>query len=150
TLDVSSAGRVWLPDPEGPPHVDLHQFDDPRDLDRLVAAASELLELVGRPAIRAVTGAMYVDEHGTTTDDLGTDPDDVRRWVFESAGGHHHVSASCRIGVVTDRHGWVAGYRGLAIADASSFPTVPRIDPYVAVIGLAERLASNWRDSPPG
>ena len=48
--------------------------------------------------------------------------------------------------MVTDEWGAVQGYRGLYIGDASLFPGVPPINPYMSVITLAERLSAHWRD----
>ncbi len=69
--------------------------------------------------------------------------DQLDRWVVDHLDGHHHISSSCREGVVSDG-GTVRGYDGLHVADASALPDVPRIDPYVAVIRQADELASRW------
>lgn len=144
--DVSSRGRVSLPDPEGEPLVELRELDDPSDLDALVVVVREALQLARHPALRAVTHASFVDHLGTPVDELAGAADAVlREWLPDHLGGYHHVAASCRMGFVTSDDGAVRGYESLYICDASLFDGVPSTGTYVPVILLAERLAERWR-----
>ncbi|UNB55325.1 GMC family oxidoreductase [Mycolicibacterium sp. YH-1] len=72
---------------------------------------------------------------------------DVDAWIR----GHHthywHPAGSCRMGSSADpmsvvRHdGGVIGLDGLAVADASIFPTIPRATPALPTVVVAERVS---------
>ena len=145
---VTSTGRVTLPDPDGPPLVELHQLDTTHDLDGLTTVAMEALDLLDHPAMWSAVTEAYVDDAGTPAAAIAGDRDAVRAWLPDHPSGFHHVSASCRMGVVTDEHGAVRGYDGLYLCDASVFPGVPVTNPYLSVIRLAERLTAGWRAAP--
>jgi choline dehydrogenase-like flavoprotein len=139
-LRVSSRGSVTLPDPEGPAMVHMNMLSDPSDVSGLATAAIDLVDVVNRPVFRRAVDAVYIDDHGTPLTAL-RQSHDVERWaVTADLSGYHHVSASCRRGVVTDSDGWVRGYERLAIGDASLFDGVPVSDPYIAVVAQALRL----------
>ncbi|HUF98813.1 MAG TPA: GMC family oxidoreductase [Ilumatobacter sp.] len=139
-LRVASRGAVTLPDPDGSPVVQFNMLTDSEDATGLVGAALDLVDIARRRTFRDAVGRMYIDDHGTELSTL-TSADDVARWALAAElGGYHHVSASCRRGVVTDADGWVRGYDRLAIGDASLFDGVPASDPYIAVVAQALRL----------
>lgn len=146
-MSVTSVGRVSLPDRAGVPRVELNALATSADIDGLVAATLEALDLVEHRALRSVVTAAFVDEHGTPTSKLIGDEAAVRAWLPDHLSGYHHVAASCRMGVVTDELGRVDGYEGLFVCDASLFPGVPTINPYLSVVTLAERLAGAWRNA---
>jgi choline dehydrogenase/5-(hydroxymethyl)furfural/furfural oxidase len=141
---VRSRGVVSLPDPEGEPLVELGQFGDRRDLDDLARAVGRALELFAHPVWESVVAEIAIDEIGTPSAAIAGDPDAITDWVERHAGGHHHVSATCADGVVTDQ-GRVRGYEQLFVCDASLFRAVPRHDPYVSLIDLAERTVAGWQ-----
>ena len=58
-----------------------------------------------------------------------------------SARGFFHPVATCAIGRVVDGNGRVYGFDGLAVADASIMPTIPRANTNFSTIALAERIA---------
>ena len=60
-LSVSSSGRVTLPDPEGPPLVELGQLTDPADVEALAEAVVETASLLRTPQLQAVIGDRYHD-----------------------------------------------------------------------------------------
>ncbi len=139
-LRVSSRGSVTLPDRDGPALVQLNMLSAESDVFGLAAAAIDLVHVVGRPAFRQAFTSVYIDDYGTPLSALHS-ADDVERWAAAAdLSGYHHVSASCRRGVVTDSDGWVRGYERLAIGDASLFDGVPVSDPYIAVLAQALRL----------
>ena len=141
---VGALGSVTLPDPEGPPHVDLGLLDREADVDALATAAIEALDLADHPRLRAVVVAAHLDAHGTPATRLRSDPEAVRAWVPTALGGYHHVAGSCRIGTTTDDRGAVLGAEGLVVCDASLHPGVPAANPYLATILLAERVVARW------
>jgi choline dehydrogenase-like flavoprotein len=95
--------------------------------------------------MRAAVGAVYVDAHGTTLDQLlAGGAAALRQWAAIAPNPYHHAAGTCRLGVVTDDDGWVRGYTGLAVCDASALPGVPRQNVFLSVVDLAERLSSRW------
>jgi len=144
-LTPVGTGAVTVPDPDGPPLVTLDANAHPADAAGLRAAAESAFALAQQPGVAAVTAGAYVDEHGTTLAGLraGGEPA-VERWLRHAANPYHHFAGTCRAGVVTDDIGRVWLYRGLSVCDAALLPGVPRRNPYLAVIDLAERLSSAW------
>jgi len=147
-LAVASVGRVTVPDPDGPPLVQLGQLTDPSDLDGLSVVAREALDLMHAPVMRSARGAAFVDDQGTSIDELA-DAAALRAWLPSHLGGYHHASASCRIGVCLADDGSLIDYEGLFVADASAFAGVPARNPYLSVVRQAERLATGWRSQSP-
>ncbi|MDJ0769735.1 MAG: GMC family oxidoreductase [Ilumatobacter sp.] len=147
-LDVASMGRVSLPDPDGPPLIELGQLSVERDLDGLAAVIAEAFELLDDDAFRRIVSDVYVDDAGTPASSLGGDPVRIRGWASERLGGYHHASGSCRMGVACGTDGAVEGHEHLFVGDASLLPGVPARNPYLEVVRLAERLGARWRDDP--
>jgi choline dehydrogenase/5-(hydroxymethyl)furfural/furfural oxidase len=143
-LSVRSTGRVSLPDPDGPPLVELRQLTVPADVDGLMDAVREAVALLDEPNLRAVVGDRYIDDHGTSPDAIVNDEAALRAWLPDHLGGFHHVAASCRTGTVLDGDGSVRGYDGLFVCDASALPAVPVRNLYLTVVRRAERLATQW------
>jgi choline dehydrogenase-like flavoprotein len=144
-MAVRSTGAVTLPDPAGPPHVDFGRLTDPADRRGLRAVADDLAELLARPALRDLVTEVYADDQGTRFDEvLSGGRAALAEWAWHAPSPYFHAAASCRIGTVTDDLGRVHGTTGLAVCDASLFPGVPRANPFLAVIDLAERLSSAW------
>jgi choline dehydrogenase/5-(hydroxymethyl)furfural/furfural oxidase len=144
-MDVTSTGRVSLPDPDGQPIVELRALSDPADVEGLTDVVLDALDLLDHPAMGAVVRSAFVDDHGTAASTLLGDEAAVRTWLPTHLSGFHHVAASCRMGTVTDDAGAVRGHEALYVCDASVFPGVPKVNPYLSVIALAERLVARWR-----
>lgn len=142
-LRVRSTGRLTLPDPDGAPRVELAQLSDPSDADALCRAVGETLDRLGDPVWGSVADAAFVDALGTPTAAIAGSPARIAAWVPDHLGGHHHVAGTCADGVVTDG-GVVRGYADLLVCDASIFRGVPARNPYLSVIGLAERTVRGW------
>lgn len=144
-MAVSSAGRVSLPDPSGPPLVELGQLATASDVAGLTDAVLDALRLIELDAVDEVVRSAYLDEEGTPASSIAGDPDRVRDWAVSNVTGFHHLTSSCPEGVVADQFGRVLGYDNLLICDASLFPSSPSRNPYIPVIQLAERLTAHWR-----
>lgn len=144
-LRVRSTGRVTLPDPDGQPVIDLAQLSDPSDARALFDAVGRTLDLLGDPTWSAVADEAFIDAVGTPTAAIAGSPDRIADWVPEHLGGHHHVAGTCADGVVT-HDGVVRDHDGLLVCDASLFRGVPPRNPYLSVIGLAERTVRTWTD----
>ena len=142
-LRVRSTGRLTLPGSDGEPLVELAQLSDPADAAALCRAVDDTLERLGDPVWFTVAEDAFVDAAGTPTAAIAGSPERIAAWVPEHLGGHHHVAGTCADGVVTDG-GVVRGYDDLFVCDASIFRGVPARNPYLSVIGLAERTSRGW------
>ncbi len=144
-LQVTSHGRVTLPDPAAPPHVELNQLATASDVAGLTDVVLDALQIAGMESLAPVIRRAYLDADGTPASSLGDDPDLVRDWAISNITGFHHLSSSCREGVVADQFGRVLGYDNLLICDASLFPKSPPRNPFMPIVQLAERLTAHWR-----
>ena len=142
-LRVRSTGRLTLPDRDGDLLVELAQLTDPADAAALFGAVGRTLDLLGDPIWSTVADEAFIDAVGTPTAAIAGSPERIAAWVPEHLGGHHHVAGTCADGVVTDG-GVVRGYDHLLVCDASIFRGVPARNPYLSVIGLAERTVRAW------
>jgi len=142
-LDVRSTGTVRIPDPDGPPLVDLQQLTDPQDLDRLCSAVLRTIDVLGRSVWSEVFDEAYIDADGTPVASIAGSSERASEWIATHLGGHHHVAGTCAEGVVTDS-GVVRGHTGLYVCDASLFSGVPACNPYGPVVALAERTVRSW------
>jgi choline dehydrogenase-like flavoprotein len=99
-----------------PGPVGHHEPDD----DRIETLRELLLELLATPAFTALVDGATIDP----------------------PGGVHHWTSTCRMGVVVDDDGLVDGLANVHVVDASAFPDIPRTNPYLPTLMLAERLAA--------
>ena len=144
-MAVTSVGRVSLPDPDGVPHVELRQLSTSADVTALTDAVSDMLELLETESLKAVVRRAFLDDHGTPAASIAGDRDRIRDWAIANVSGFHHLSSTCREGVVTDPLGRVLGYENLFVCDASLFPKAPPRSPYMPIVQMAERLSAAWR-----
>ena len=144
-MSVSSVGRVSLPDLDGPPLVELRQFSTSADVTAITDVVSDMLELLESSAMQAVVRRAFLDDHGTPVSTIAGERDRIRDWAVANVTGFHHLSSTCREGVVTDPLGRVLGYENLFISDASLFPKAPPRSPYLPIVQMAERLSAAWR-----
>ncbi|MFJ9792918.1 GMC family oxidoreductase [Streptomyces globosus] len=140
-----SRGRLYLTsaDPEAKPALDFRYFTDEDDHDartlvdgiriaRRIAAAEPLASWLGREVCPGpdVTGDAELSEY-------------ARR----AAHTVYHPAGTCRIGAEHDTMAVVApdlairGLEGIRIADASVFPTIPAVNPMIAVLMVGEKCA---------
>ena len=140
----SDAGTVRH-EPGAPnPTVDFALLDDERDIEPLVAGVRLARDLLTTSAFDEVVEAVYIDAFGTTADAL-TDDQVIASWLRANCGDYVHASSSCRMGRVVDRDGWVDGVEGLAVCDASVFPSIPDVNTHLPTTMLAEMLVARWR-----
>ncbi|RCV50783.1 GMC family oxidoreductase [Marinitenerispora sediminis] len=140
-----SRGRLWLTssDPAVKPALDFRYFTDPDGYDartivdglkiaREIAATEPFRSWLKREVAPgpAVTGDEALSEYG-------------RR----AAHTVYHPAGTCKMGAaddptaVVDPELRVRGLRGLRVADASVFPTMPSPNPMVTVLAIGERAA---------
>jgi 5-(hydroxymethyl)furfural/furfural oxidase len=146
-MDVRSTGTVRVGD-DGGPLVDVGMLADPLDRARLRAGVRRTLAVLARPEVRAVAEAV-VGADGTPAGDLGAlDDDALDAWCAAHLGDYVHAAGTCAIGPpgdprgVVDLAGGVVGHEGLAVVDASVFPTLPRANTMLAAMTVADELAA--------
>ncbi len=114
--------------------IEFNMLSDERDLDLLRAAALQIAKLGQHQNVLAV---------GT----LGPVPntDDSLRGSF---GDYFHAAGSCRMGAVGDAKAvvdarcHVIGYQSLVVCDASVMPNLPRANPCLPTVMIAERVSA--------
>jgi choline dehydrogenase len=139
-----STGSVAIrsADPAELPAIHHNFLGDPggRDLD-LLAHGLRLARTISRtaPFARLVEREL---EPGPGIADA-----DLSGWAARSVLGDYHPCGTCRMGDLSDPHavlgpdGGVIGIDGLFVVDASVFPTIPRANIHLTVLGAAERFA---------
>jgi choline dehydrogenase len=148
-LDVGAArpesrGSVRLvsADPAVPPAVDLGLLSDPdgRDAAVLAEGVARAREVLAADPLSRWLGEEAAPGEGTADGGL-------EAYVRRSVRTGHHLAGSCAMGgvdhpaAVVDPDLRVRGLANLRVADASVFPTLPTVDPLVAVLMVAERAA---------
>ena len=116
------------------PIVELNMLADERDLDLLRAAAHKVMAIASDPGVRAVASADAV----SLTDGA----------LRMAVGDYVHAAGSCRIGAATDpmavvdERCRVIGYQSLVVCDASVIPNLPRANPCLPTVMIAERVSA--------
>ena len=130
-MSVHSSGTVQLAstDPNEDPRVDFNLLDDARDERRLRIGVDHLRTLLEHPAL-ALAGTAEIP-----------DPVDLRA----NLGEYAHAACTCAIGRVLDSECRVLGYESLRVCDASAMPDLPRANPHLTIVVMAERVASMIR-----
>ncbi len=138
-LKPRSRGSVRLrsADPADPPRIDLGNFREPSDLERLAEGYRRARDVASQPAIRSLCA--------DPPPEIGDDelPGAIRRGAFSIP----HVVGTCSMGpspddgAVVDGFGRVFGTERLFVVDASIMPTVPSGFTHIPTIMIADRLA---------
>lgn len=148
-LDSRGRGSVSL-DNAGRPVVEFDLLGNPHDRAEIVRATRLLFDIASRPEIRAETTHVSIDERGTPVS-ATVDMDDtaLTRWIEQNLADYVHATGTCAFGASEDPSavvgvgGIVHGSTGLAVIDASVFPTPPRVNPWRATVMLASALADD-------
>ena len=112
-------------DPAEPARIDPAYFSDPADLDTLYRGAERARRIVASPALASWGNRPILPGGGVRTEAA------LRRFIRKQAMTTYHYGGTCRMGerpedgAVVDAQLRVHGIRGLRVADASIFPTVP-------------------------
>lgn len=140
-----SAGAVTLAsaDPDAAPRIDHGYLSDPegRDLAVLVDGVRLAREIMAAGPARDLVAAELSPGPVVRTDA------EVADWVRDSIGIYYHPACTCRMGpagdplAVVDAAGLVHGLDGLAVCDASIFPTLMRANTNLPAAMVAEHLA---------
>jgi choline dehydrogenase len=132
-MKPASRGSVRLntSDPRAPLQIDHGFLSDPRDATVLAEGVGRLREIAATDAVRRLAGR-----------ETRPGPEvDAMTHIRAAARGFFHPVGTCAIGRVVDGRGRVHGLDGLAVADASIMPTIPRANTNLSTIALAERIA---------
>ena len=135
-MRVHSRGRVRLAGPGATlnPIVEFNMLDDERDLHLLRAAAKEARDIASHLAVAAMATASAMP---TTDDEL-----------LGAVGDYFHAAGSCRMGAsddplaVVDTRCRVIGYESLIVCDSSVMPNLPRANPCLPTVMIAERISA--------
>jgi choline dehydrogenase len=132
--------RLTSLDPADQPLIEENMLDDRRDRERLRDGVRRLLEIIRRPATKAI-GALGP---------LAFDPADdeaVDACALATVGDTQHATSTCAMGApddpraVVDADCRVLGVRGLRVVDASVIPFVPRANTHLTTVMIAEVMA---------
>ena len=146
-LDNRGRGSIRI-DSAGRPVVEFNLLGNPQDRAEIVRATRLLFEIASRPEIRAEVTHVSIDDRGTVLADA-VDMDDaaLTRWIEQNLADYVHATGTCAFGpaeepsAVVGPGGVVHGTTGVAVIDASVFPTPPRVNPWRATVMLASALA---------
>ncbi|MEM7325234.1 MAG: GMC family oxidoreductase [Actinomycetota bacterium] len=152
-MDVSSVGRTVPGQTAGQPSIITGALDTEHDRRRLRAGVRHVNGLLDSPPMAAVVEQVYLDDRGTSADELPLMPDDrLDRMLLANPGPYSHPVATCPMGpaadpaaVVSDAvadGGMVHGHRGVHVIDASIMPNLVRGGLQLPVTAVAERLAA--------
>jgi choline dehydrogenase len=116
--------RLGSADPAALALIDPNYFDDPADLDTLVAGVERARRLTAAPALCAWGNRELIP--GARTRSRAA----LQRFVRKNAMTTYHYAGTCRMSAepgdgVVDPALQVHGVRGLRVADASVIPVVP-------------------------
>ncbi|KAI5298158.1 hypothetical protein KEM56_004273 [Ascosphaera pollenicola] len=141
-----SRGRLFLTsaDPSVKPSLDFRYFTDPEGYDAATLVA-------GFKAARKVAEQApfknYIEREIAPGPKVQTD-EELSEYGRRAAHTVYHPAGTTKMGnvktdpmAVVDPQLKVRGLRGLRIADAGVFPTMPTINPMVTVLSIGERAA---------
>jgi choline dehydrogenase len=142
-----SEGEIVLAsaDPLDQPDIRMNYFDDPYDMEVMVAVIRRALDVVAKWPDPHALGPLLVPpalaaEHDHTPGDVPSDAlleDLARHYSFTV----YHLTSTCRIGEVVDPRLRVNGVAGLRVADASVMPNVVSGNTNAASIMIGEKAA---------
>lgn len=142
-----SRGRLYLTsaDPAVKPALDFRYFTDPEDYDaRTLVDGIRLAREVARTAPLSDWLLREVAPGPDVTGD-----DELSEYARRAAFTVFHPAGTCRMGAVHDDELAVVdpelrlrGVAGVRIADASVFPSMPTVNPMVAVLMIGEKAAT--------
>lgn len=140
-----SEGEITLTsaDPDDAPQIRLNYFDDPHDLDVMVAIQRKALEIAQcwpEPLGEWMVPPRLAELHGY---EPGSEPSDalLQNMALHFAMTVYHLSCTCRIGDVVDDRLRVMGVKNLRIADASIMPEIPSGNINAPCIMIGERAS---------
>jgi choline dehydrogenase len=141
-----STGRLYLisADPAVKPALDFRYFTDPEGYD-----AQTLVDGIrlAREVARAAPLSDWLLREVAPGPDV-TDDEELSEYARRAAFTVFHPAGTCRMGDASDELAVVdpelrlRGVAGVRIADASVFPSMPTVNPMVAVLMIGEKAAA--------
>ena len=140
-ISVASRGQLRLRslDPRWHPEIDPAYYDDPADLDAMVAGVQRLIETVAAGPI-----ARYIDRP-FMPESVAPSESDIAEHLRQNTQTLYHPVGTCAMGqgeqAVVDPELRVRGLEGLRVVDASVMPVVPRGNTNAPTIMIGEKAA---------
>jgi choline dehydrogenase-like flavoprotein len=143
-LRPASQGFVKLRSrvPTSRPRILHNYLADDQDRATLIAGVRTCLEIVGQPALRALTDELVAPPAGD--DDAG-----LLAYIERNSTTLYHPVGTCAMGRVVDAELRVIGVESLRVVDASVMPTPVRGNTNAPTIMIAERAADLIRGRTP-
>ena len=141
-VSVASRGRLRLAstDPFVRPEIDAGYFEDPVDLDAMLAGCRTLLEIAEQAPLRRLRERAFLPAGGHDSSD-----GQLLAHIRDLAQTLYHPVGTCAMGTgpgaVVDPQLRVQGMERLRVVDASVMPTVPRGNTNAPTIMIAEKAA---------
>lgn len=138
-----SRGQILIngTEPLTPPMVDYGTFNDPTDIEIMIAVVRKNREMIASPAMQELTPVELIPGMNVTTDEQ---IEEVLRSQTSPTG--LHLCCTCammprEIGGVVDAELRVHGTRGLSVVDASMMPMIPAAHTSATVYAVAEKVS---------
>lgn len=140
-----ASGQLTLASPDIgiQPNLDFNYFGDEFDLLRGREAVRKVIELSEQDAFEdIIKERINPIESDTSTDEK------LDQWLLKNAKTNHHVSASCKMGPISDemsvvdQYGNVHGVESLMVVDASIMPDCIRANTNVTSMMIGERVSA--------
>jgi choline dehydrogenase len=136
-------------DPDAAPVIHQQFCEDERDVAKLVACYRDVLRFAHAPEIAGLAEGIDFPRGGRAADE------EIEKLVRRFAGSGYHPCGTAKMGVagdgmaVVDQYGRCLGLDGLAVADASIMPFVPRANTNLTAIMIGEKIGE-WLRTRPG
>ncbi|MDX6231094.1 MAG: choline dehydrogenase [Nocardioidaceae bacterium] len=145
-VDSKSRGSVRLrsANPEWHPAIEAAYYDDPADLESMLAGARLMMEICEQGPLSDLIDRPF---------ELPTNPSDEQllEHIRQYTGTTFHPTSTCAMGTgddaVVDTDLRVRGVDGLRVVDASVMPAVPRGNTNAPTIMVAEKAADLIRSA---
>ncbi|NMH97039.1 GMC family oxidoreductase [Pseudonocardia acidicola] len=145
-VSVASRGRLRLrsADPSWRPEIDVRYYDDPADLDAMLAGCRRLLEMAQEGPLARLLDRPFRPGPGVRATD-----EELVEHIRAYTQTLYHPVGTCAMGTgedaVVDSDLRVRGTEGLRVVDASVMPVVPRGNTNAPTIMIAEKAADLLR-----
>jgi choline dehydrogenase len=135
-------------DPDAPPVINQRFCEDDRDLARLTTCYRDVLAFARSKPIADLAEGVDFPRGGNPTEE------EIAGLIRRFAGSGYHPCGTAKMGVATDPEAVVDQYGrchavdGLAVADASVMPFVPRANTNLTSIMIGEKVGEWLRTRP--
>lgn len=132
--------RLRSSDPTAKAALTFNYFRDQRDMDAMVVGIERAREAAAAALLRGLTTRELQPGR-----EVGTDQREIEQEIRRSVVHTYHAACTARIGSesegVVDPQLRVYGIRGLRVADASVFPTIPHGNTHAPSVLVGEKAA---------